>query len=116
MTIEQLYRQQGGDYEDALRLFGSQEIMIKYMRRLAQDSYYVRLKNAVESGDMKESFELAHTLKGNISNYMFGELEELISNLVEQLRPQTEKADEKIWGELSEHYENLLMSIAELEN
>ncbi len=107
MTVRQLYDKVGGDYENTLARFLTEERMVRFALKFPADQSYALLKNSLESGDMKEAFRGAHTLKGVCQNLGFTALYEPAHRVTEDLRAGNQVKEEDL-RELEERYKELL--------
>jgi len=87
MTIEELYQQIGGDYEQAQKVLRMDKLIDKYIRKLAQNEIFSNLFNASEGLDPTAVFEAAHAIKGVCANLGLVSLSEKASELAEEFRP-----------------------------
>lgn len=86
ITIEKL-QAFGVDTIDALnRLMNNEELYLKLINKFICDEKFNKLKEAINSKDLKEAFSLSHALKGVIGNLSIIPLYEIISELTEHLR------------------------------
>lgn len=68
MTVEQCYKQLGGDYADIIRRMRTDERVIKFLGMLLRDDSFCQLKTALENEDYETAFRASHTLKGVLLN------------------------------------------------
>lgn len=68
MTLRELYRQIGGDYDQALRVMRVEKLIDKHIRKLTQSGVVDRLLAAGETMDATALFETAHAVKGVCGN------------------------------------------------
>ena len=86
MTIEQCYREMGGNYAEVCGRLPSQQLVEKFARKFLDDQTYADLTAAMASCDHDVAFRAAHTLKGVAANLSFTRLRESASALTELLR------------------------------
>ena len=86
MTIKELYEAVGGDYEDIYSRFGNEEMIKMFLDMFLREPSFGKLKEAMEADDMETAFAMAHTVKGVCANIAFKRLQELSSELTEDLR------------------------------
>ncbi len=85
-TIEAL-RSWGCDIDAAMgRLLGDEELFLELSHRVADGDECGRLTQAVEAGDAKESFEVAHMLKGMLGNMGMTPIYRPVCEIVDRLR------------------------------
>ena len=87
MTIEELYLEIGGDYEQAIRVLRVDKLIAKHIRKFPDNGVVDRLIEAEKNMDPKEMFESAHAVKGVCSNLGLSELASISSELSEEFRP-----------------------------
>ncbi|WP_215695197.1 Hpt domain-containing protein [Clostridium sp. MCC353] len=75
-----------GNYEEAVRLMGSDERIIKYLKLFQKDTNIYVLCSAVKDNDFKTAFHAAHTLKGVALNLSLTSLADRTKELTEMLR------------------------------
>ena len=95
MTVEQCYKQLGGDYADIIRRMRTDERVIKFLGMLLRDDSFCQLKTALENEDYETAFRASHTLKGVLLNLSLTSQARVISELTEVLRAR--QANEQIW-------------------
>lgn len=89
MTLEECYRQLGGDYADACTRLPSPALVAKFIAKFPADPSFAALCEAVSGGDAAAAFAAAHTLKGVCANLSFSRLFRSASALTEALRGRT---------------------------
>lgn len=87
MTIQELYAQIGGNYEQAQRVMKMDKLIDRYVRKFPASSAYDALKAAGETMDPTALFESAHALKGVCANLGFDEMASLAGDITEDFRP-----------------------------
>lgn len=92
MTLNECYQRMHGNYEEAKMRLSIDPMIEHFLNRFLEDASMASLREAVEEGNIPESFRAAHTLKGVAANLAFTELQTAASQLTEQLRPQTAPA------------------------
>ena len=86
MTVKEFYNTISGDYEDVIYRLDSENIVNKFLKRLPKEILLEQLEKEIVSGNQKEAFKLAVTLKGTCLNMGLGILEESTKQLTEALR------------------------------
>lgn len=77
----------GCDIEPALhRCLDDEDFYCKLLRTVKQDPAFEKLGKTLEAGDVTQSFDLSHTLKGTLSNMGLTPLYDLVVQIVEPLR------------------------------
>ena len=92
MNIWDLEKITGADIANTLeeRFMGSEELYVRFLKKLLYDESYMQLKDAVQYGDIKGVELKAHTLKGVCATLGLGELDEV------KLRASVEDAGNKL--------------------
>ena len=86
MDVMGCYKKMGGNYEQAARLMGSDERILKYLKLFQGDMNFYALCSAVKENDFKTAFNAAHTLKGLALNLSLTSLADRTKELTELLR------------------------------
>lgn len=86
MRIDELYRAIGGDYNDVLSRFMTEERVVRFVRKFPADGSFALLQQSLKEGNAEEAFHAAHTLKGVAQNLSFTELYERAVTVTEILR------------------------------
>lgn len=85
-TIENAYNQVGADFNDVLRRFTSEELIVRFAEKFLEDGSFEQLGEALRSGNANAAFLASHTLKGIAQNMGFIGLYEPSNALTEELR------------------------------
>ena len=104
MTIEELYEQIGGDYEQAKRVLRMDKLIDKHIRKLATNGIIEALIAAGDALDPTTMFEAAHAVKGYCANLGLTRIADLASELSEEYRPGNPRkmSDEEVREKLDE--------------
>lgn len=94
MTVRECYEAMGADYEDVAGRLRTDERIKKFVLKLLNDKSYDLLISSIESGDMKEAFRAAHTLKGVCQNLSVTKLYHSASKLADRLRDGQEYGED----------------------
>lgn len=96
----------GIDYDEAIvRFSGATELFEKFLKEMVAMKVIEPLQKALTSGDVKEAFAVAHTLKGNFGNMSAKPLFEIITPLVEELKRGNLTEAQKLYINLEKEYE-----------
>ena len=87
MTIQELYSNMGGNYDQAVRVMKSDRLIDKYVRKLKGSRVGETLAEAGETMDAVRLFESAHAMKGVCSNLGLDELAAAADAITEEFRP-----------------------------
>ena len=90
LTIEKL-NDFGADTNDALeRCMNNEQFYLMLVEKELNDDSLERLDSAINDGNLDEAFEIAHSLKGVLSNLSLTPLYDTIVEITELLRSRTE--------------------------
>ena len=87
MTLQELYREIDGDYEQALRILRMDKLIDKHIRKLTKNGVIDSLIAAGETMDATQLFETAHAVKGVCGNLGLPKLAAAASEITEEYRP-----------------------------
>ena len=102
MTLQELYQNIGGSYEQAVRVLRIEKLIDKHIRKFTKNQIVEKLLDAGKRRDPEEMFECAHAMKGVCANLGLTGLSELASELADEYREGNERrlSDEEISGRL----------------
>ena len=87
MTLQELYREIGGSYDQAIGVLRVEKLVDKHIRKLTKNGVAERLIAAGNGMDPTELFESAHAMKGVCGNLGLTLLAEAASEIAEEYRP-----------------------------
>lgn len=90
MTIQECYRQLGGDFGQVERRLSSEKLLRRFLAKFPEDGSFPALCSAMEEGCRDQAFRAAHTLKGVSGNLGLERLFSSVSRLEAVLRPEAE--------------------------
>ena len=110
MTLQELYQNIDGDYEQACRVLRMDKLIDKHIRKLTANGVVDSLIAAGDDMDPVQLFETAHAVKGVCANLGLTRLSEDASRIAEEFRPGNPRtcSDEQvkeILEQISELYE-----------
>ncbi len=116
MTVQEVYKQINGDYENVISRLATEERVEKYLRRFLETTDFADLKEAVTRDDWEKAFLAVHTLKGMALNLGFSNLAKYSSDLTEELRGglKSESAARNYYSKVSEEYKHTVDAINSL--
>ena len=80
-------RAYGADVDEGIRRCASkEELYLKLVRKLPDNTGFSELPEAIEKGDIAGAFEIAHKLKGAVANLSLKPLSDPIEKITESLR------------------------------
>ncbi len=87
MTLQELYQNIGGDYEQALRVLRMDKLLDKHVRKFTKNGVVEALLAAGETMDPTQLFESAHAVKGICANLGLNGLSAAAAEITEEFRP-----------------------------
>lgn len=110
LTVEKL-RQFGANVDEGLqRCLNNEAFYLKLVSRFLEDKSFDKLKEEISNGNLEEAFKASHALKGVLGNLSLTPLYEIIYELTELLRNQTQ-CD---YSEYIKKYEALFQNLISL--
>lgn len=105
MNTEQFYNSIHADYQNILRRFRKESMIIRFLKKFEQDPSFEQLKLSLEKKDQKEAFMAAHTLKGIAQNLSLDPIYEKAAVITDLLRQE--------WNDEAVYYFEQLVPIHE---
>jgi len=110
MTLEELYANIGGDYEQALKVLRMDKLIDKHIRKLTKNGVVDSLIAAGDTMDPTQLFETSHAVKGICANLGLTKISNAASEVSEEFRPGNPRtmSDEEVkqkLGEIAELYQ-----------
>lgn len=98
MTIQELYQNINGDYDQAVRVLRMDKLIDKHIRKFPENNVSDNFFAAGNSMNPTELFETAHALKGVCSNLGLKNLSDAFSEISEEYRPGSARkfSDEEV--------------------
>ena len=90
MTVQELYEQIGGSYDDAKRVLPMDKLIAKFVVKFLDDKSAETLFSAWDARDAAALFDGAHAMKGVCGNIGLTSLSASASALAEAFRPGKE--------------------------
>ena len=87
MTLQELYANIGGDYDQAIKVLRVEKLLDKHIRRLTQNGVVESLIEAGQTMDQTGLFERGHAAKGVCANLGLISLSDAASEITEEFRP-----------------------------
>lgn len=109
MTIQECYKEMGGDFEGVQKRFGGAAMVKKFAIKFLSDSSFQDLEDA------EKAFCAAHTLKGICLNLGFDAFYEVSAALTEKLRGRELTGYEADFAAVKECYEKTVAAIKAFE-
>lgn len=86
MTLQELYKEIDGDYEQATKVLRIDKLIDKHIRRFPSNTIFNNLEEAENKKDGNAIFESAHAIKGVCSNLGLVKCANMASILSEEFR------------------------------
>ncbi len=104
MTLQELYEEIGGSYEQAAKVLRVEKLIDKHIRKFTKNSVVENLLAAGETLDPEQMFETAHAVKGVSGNLGLTKLYDLSSELSDEFRPGNARqhTDDEVRAKLAE--------------
>ena len=104
MTLEELYANIGGDYEQALKVLRMDKLIDKHIRKLTKNGVVDSLIAAGDTMDPTQLFETSHAVKGICANLGLTKIANAASEISEEFRPGNPRtmSDEEVKQKLNE--------------
>lgn len=116
MTLEELYQEIAGNYQNIRERLRKEDRIEKFVLLFLKDTSYQDLLYAWEQGEQEAAFRAVHTLKGVCMNLSFDELYKFSSEMTEYLRAGDADSAAKILPELEKSYEKHVQMICKYKN
>ena len=108
MKFEELYKELGGDYPEAVERFGGENTLKRFVLKFMNDDNFKLLSESLEKGDCKTAFRFAHTLKGICLNMDFGNMTSLARDITEKLRAGDLNGAAEVFPSLKREYDRTI--------
>ena len=115
VNMRELYKKIGGDYDDVLKRFGNENMIVRFVFKFLDDKSFEMLRDAVSGNKIEEAFRAAHTLKGICLNLGFGNLGTVSSEMTEKLRAGDAENGFAMYDTLCNEYKKTIEAISEAE-
>lgn len=115
MTLDEFYQTVGGNYKEVIERIPSKDMVLRFVRRFAEDTTFSNWQTAQEKQDIQAAFRAAHTMKGIAANLGFENLTRVSEELTEQLRPGTNMGSDMIRKEFEAAYRDVIDKITKLD-
>lgn len=102
MTMQECYREMGGDYADVSARLSKPGLIERFVGLFLEDKSFAELCRQMEAGSCREAFRAAHTLEGVCSNLGFARLLNSTARLTAELREESEEIPETALALLEE--------------
>lgn len=113
MTLEECYKNFGGDYQEVENRLCSRKFVEKFLVKFLADKSYEDLHHYLDEGDLAEAFRAAHTLKGVCQNLGIKCLYDSDYVVIEALRGGKNEVTPEMLQKLDDDYQLVVHSIQE---
>ena len=113
MTLQELYTEIGGDYNEVRGRLPSDKFIQKFVLKFLDDKSYDLLISSLEQGNSEEAFRAAHTLKGVGMNLGITRLYQISGELTEEMRGGKKPENMDLIAKLEAEYEHTRAVISE---
>ncbi|MDL2318612.1 Hpt domain-containing protein [Eubacteriales bacterium OttesenSCG-928-A19] len=97
------------------RFVGNEAMLMKFLKRFADDGTYAQLLEAINADDSEAAFHQAHTLKGVAGNLGLGRLFDTVTPMVELLRAGEMDSAREHLSDLQSAYDQVMQVLPTLE-
>ena len=111
MICKEFYEIVGGDYEDAVNRFMSEENVLRFIPRFLTDTSFSLLEKGMNEKDVNLAYRAAHTLKGIAQSFGFSDLGKSAIVLTEVLRKKTFDGADELFGIVKSDYVKVINAI-----
>lgn len=96
MTVKECYEAMGGNYDDVMSRLRTDERVVRFLGKVAEDGSFKLLEDSLASRNMEEAFRAAHTIKGVCMNLSLTRLYGYAEAMTEALRGRAEYGDDLV--------------------
>lgn len=116
MTVEECYKEMGGDYKEISHRFPSDMFIKKFAIKFLDDPSFPDLEKFLAEKNVPEAFRAVHTLKGVVQNLAFTQMYPTSVELTEILRAGKLDGTDELLAQLKEQYDLTIRCIQKLAN
>ena len=100
MKLDEL-RALGVNVEEGMeRCLNNEDFYLKMVGKCLEDPKFEQLGEAIKDPDLDEAFELAHALKGVVSNLSLTPLQDIVSEITELLRARKQMDYSELYAKM----------------
>lgn len=96
------------------RFMGSEDLLIKFLKKFLADDNYQKLIDSVQAQDFEKAFNASHTLKGVSANLGLDSLNLSTQKIVEKFRAKDYTNYEDMLDEITKEYNTAIEVIESL--
>lgn len=115
MTVKEFYEVVGGNYNKIIENLKKDDRILHFTNMFLEDNTFHELDIALKEKKYEEAFKAAHKLKGVCQNMYFDKMAQVVSEITEGLRNESDvdKA-ESLFPELEKIYRLTIDSISQI--
>ena len=114
MTLKEFYAAVGGDYDATLNRIPKESMVLRFVKKYADDKTYAQLTEAVKAQDWETAFRASHTLKGVAQNLGFDGLYRAAFALTEEMRGGKPLTDTALYDAVAQQQQIVLDAVRQL--
>ena len=114
MTLKEFYAAVGGDYDATLNRIPKESMLLRFVKKYADDKTYAQLTEAVKAQDWETAFRASHTLKGVAQNLGFDGLYRAAFALTEEMRGGAPLTDTALYDAVAKQQQIVLDAVRQL--
>ena len=115
MTLKEFYAAVGGDYDATLNRIPKESMVLRFVKKYADDKTYAQLTEAVKAQDWETAFRASHTLKGVAQNLGFDRLYAVSVPLTEAMRGGKPLTDPALLTAVKDVHQETVAAILQLD-
>ena len=114
MTLKEFYAAVGGDYDATIRRIPKESMVLRFVKKYADDKTYAQLTEAVGKQDWETAFRASHTLKGVAQNLGFDRLYAVSVPLTEEMRGGKPLTDTALYDTVAQQQQIVIDAVRQL--
>lgn len=114
MTLKEFYAAVGGDYDATIRRIPKESMVLRFVKKYADDKTYAQLTEAVGKQDWETAFRASHTLKGVAQNLGFDGLYRAAFALTEEMRGGAPLKNAALYDAVTQQQQIVLDAVRQL--
>ena len=114
MTLKEFYAAVGVDYDATLNRIPKESMVLRFVKKYADDKTYAQLTEAVKAQDWETAFRASHTLKGVAQNLGFDGLYRAAFALTEEMRGGKPLTDTALYDAVTQQQQIVLDAVRQL--
>lgn len=115
MTMEEFYKQAGGNYKEVYSRLRSKDRILKFILKFPSEPSFETLRQALSTNNMREAVRASKMLEDACLNLGFGSLYNASRELAEYLNIGGSSDIATLWNKVEETYNRTVAAIGELQ-